>query len=161
MPVGRIASCRGQKVPRFADPWRFRDRAKWVEPTVDLRGRPIQPRFYCRSGVNTFSSLPDSSDDPVEVSRSLPQRSSLAALRRRKAATFARYRLAGWCTAVELSTIDALWFEGVSLRQLAKREGVTPAAISDRIAGLRHQHKAQEFSNWWRLKNYSRQRHPR
>jgi hypothetical protein len=115
-------------------------------------------RFYRRGGVPVFAvPVHEPSSLPIHDPRCRPQRSSLAALRRRKAATFARYRLAGWCTAVEVSTIDALWFEGVSLRQLAKRERVSPAAISDRIAGLRY--KTPEFWNWWRLKNYTRQRH--
>ena len=129
---------RAAKASRFADPWSFRDRScRFLEPVADQHGRPMSLRFYRRGGVLVCAApLNEPSPPPVPDSRRRPQRSSLAALRRRKAATFARYRLAGWCTAVELSTIDALWFEGVSLRQLAKREGVSPAAISDRIAGL-------------------------
>jgi hypothetical protein len=88
------------------------------------------------------------------VSERQAQRSSLVHLRRRQSATFARYRLTAWCTEVELSTIKALWFEGLSLRQLANRDRVSPAAVGDRIARLRY--KAPEFWNWWRLKHYSR-----
>lgn len=63
----------------------------------------------------------------------------------------ARYRLAGWCTPIELATIEALWFDEISLRELARRDGVTAAAIGARIAGLMR--KAPEFYRWWRLKN--------
>lgn len=159
-PSRSVEPRRSAKASRFADPWSFRDHSsRFLEPVADQHGRPMSPRFYRRGGVLVCAApLNEPSSSPVPDSRYRPQRSSLAALRRRKAATFARYRLAGWCTVVELSTIEALWFEGLSLRQLAKREGVSPAAISDRIDGLRHAHKAQEFSNWWRLKNYTRQR---
>jgi hypothetical protein len=150
---------RATKLPRYADPWSFRDHPSLSSAAADLNGQPTQVRFYRRGGVLACTAPPNELvPSPVPDSPCPPQRSSLTTLRRRKAATFARYRQAGWCTAVELSTIDALWFEGVTLRQLAKREGVSPAAISDRIVRLSH--KAQEFSNWWRLKNHTRQRLP-
>jgi hypothetical protein len=59
-----------------------------------------------------------------------------------------------WCTAKQLRTIEALWVEGVSLREFARREGVVPAAIEARIDGLHT--KAPEFFKWYRLKNRSR-----
>jgi len=157
-PTRSAGTSRSAKTPRFADPWSLRDcSCRCLESTADQHGRPTHLRFYRRGGILVCAApLDELTPLPVPGSRRRPNGSSLAVLRRRKAATFARYRLAGWCTAVELSTIDALWFEGVSLRQLSKREGVSPAAISDRIAGLRR--KAPEFANWWRLKHYTRQR---
>ncbi len=78
----------------------------------------------------------------------------LAELHRRVAATVAKYRLAGWCTAIEIATIEALWCQGKSLRDLARRDGVSAAAIGARIEGL--QRKAPEFYRWWRLKHSNR-----
>ncbi len=57
---------------------------------------------------------------------------------------------------MELRRIEALWIEQISLRELARREGVRPQAISETINALAN--KAPEFYRWWRLKNLSRQR---
>jgi hypothetical protein len=148
---------RNSKAARFADPWRFRDRAKWSEPAADLHGRPIQPRFYRRGGVNAVCSLLDSSEERFEAPPRPNEWDSRASLHRRQSATMARYRRDEWCTETELRTIESLWIEGVSLRKLARREDVTPTAIGDRVARLSL--KAPEFWNWWRLKNVARRRH--
>jgi hypothetical protein len=143
------------EVPRHADPWSFRPRAGHVgAPAADLRGQSLPIAYYRRNGVLACSN---SEDVSVRVHAPVPQlRSSVAELRRRQSACFARYRMGGCCTAVELWTIEALWFGGVSLRDLARRDGVSAAAISDRIARLMH--KAPEFWNWWRLKHRTRRR---
>jgi hypothetical protein len=157
-PGGRANKMKRAAAPRYADPWSFRCLSSGsFQPAADLLGRPLLSRCYRRGGCLEVVSL-GSEPHPANhlESDQTPQRSSLAALRRRQSATFTRYRLARWCTVIELSTIEALWFEGVSLRDLARREGVSPAAISSRIAGLSH--KAPEFANWWRLKNSAHQR---
>lgn len=142
------------RIPRFADPWRFRERSQRSEAVADFSGRPIQPRFYRRGGVSTYATVADETPSKPGSGSGVRTRSSAADLRRRQSAAFALYRCDGWCTAVELATIEALWFEGLSLRGLARRDKVSPAAISDRISGLRH--KAPHFWNWWRAKNQGR-----
>ena len=74
-------------------------------------------------------------------------------LRRRRAAAIARYRMSGSFTALELLTIEAMWVEGLGVRQLAKRLGTSAAAVSDRVQRLA---KARELWTWWRLKNLCR-----
>ena len=73
---------------------------------------------------------------------------------RHRSGIVARYRNTGECTAIELRTIERLWFDGLGLRGLARRENVSPAAISARIANLSR--KAPEFATWWRIKNRRR-----
>ena len=80
----------------------------------------------------------------------------LLELHRRVSATVSRYRQAGWCTTTELRTIEALWLDGISLREFARRQAVSAAAIGARIEGLAR--KAPEFYRWWLLKNRSRRR---
>lgn len=92
----------------------------------------------------------------ADCTSSIPtgERSMLVELRRRVSATVARYRLEKWCTPIELATIDALWCQGLCLRQVARCDGVSPAAIGARIEGLAR--KAPEFYRWWRLKHRAR-----
>lgn len=142
---------------RYANPWSFRRSSNPSEAIADLRGRPIRPNFYRRGGVTVNSASLDEigrvSDTDLE---SRPARVSLRALKRRQAATFSKYRRQAWCTELELATIDGLWNHGLSLRQLARRHRVSPAAISDRIDRLTMSGKAPEFTHWWRLRNAMR-----
>jgi predicted DNA-binding protein YlxM (UPF0122 family) len=64
--------------------------------------------------------------------------------------------MSGVLTAKELRVVEALWLEGLSLRELARREGVAPQAIEIRIQGMRN--RALRFWFWWRLKNRMRAR---
>jgi hypothetical protein len=109
---------------------------------------------YRRGGV--WVRVPVRIDPVPEHSATPPQRSMLTELRRRVSATMARYRNQEWCTATELRTIEALWLDGMTLREFARRERVQPAAIGTRIDGLAR--KAPEFYHWWRLKNRRRHR---
>jgi hypothetical protein len=86
-----------------------------------------------------------------------PERSMLTELRRRVSAEIAKYRITGLFSPGELRLIEALWLEGISMRALAQREGVTAQAVGYRIARLRN--RAPRFYSWWRLKNRSRARH--
>ena len=146
---------RSQPTRKFADPWGFRRSSQSTEPIADLHGRPVLPRLYRRGGVQAVVAILEGEhdDDRHQLSRLMESGSWL---RRRQSAAFARYRLAGHCTQVELRTIEGLWFEGISLRALAGREQVSPAAIGARISGLRY--KAPEFWNWWRVKNQHHRR---
>ena len=85
-----------------------------------------------------------------------PERSMLAELLRRVSAEIARYRMSNLFTSKELVTIEALWREGISLHALARREGVAPQAIAERIKRL--EDRAPRFYRWWRLKNRTRAR---
>lgn len=79
--------------------------------------------------------------------------SMLVDLRRRVAAEIARYRASGDFTETEIRTIEALWREGAGLRELARREGVAPQAITDRLRRIGS--KAPRFKRWWQLRNRS------
>lgn len=149
---GRTRQPRRAPLPLFADPWRFRDTGIRTELVAGLSGEAVSGRRYCRGGRWVVAVMVD-----AEVTReSPPARSMLKDLLRRKSATMARYRNAGICTAIELITIEALWFGDLSLRALARHDGVTPAAIEARISGLAR--KAPEFVHWWQLKNRCRRR---
>lgn len=82
--------------------------------------------------------------------------SIFADLYRHHAMVFARYRADGRFTPKQLRTIEALYIEGLSLREFALVEGVEPQAISARIDALAN--KALEFYRWWRRVNAGHQR---
>lgn len=96
------------------------------------------------------------SDPLVPQSVHPPERSMLAELSRRVSAEVARYRMSKLFSLKELTTIEALWIEGISLRALARREGVAAQAIETRIERLKD--RAPRFYRWWRLKNRTRAR---
>ena len=77
-------------------------------------------------------------------------------LYRHHATIFARYSAEARCSPRQLQLIEALYIEGVSLREFAATEGTTPQAISSRINALAN--KAPEFYRWWRRLNASHQR---
>lgn len=148
--AGRDTQAR-QRTHRFADPWRFRSISRRAEGVASLYGHAIESRIVRRGGVLVAvvpHHLVDIDEDESE--RPEEQKSSMCVLRRRQSAAFSRYRRQAWCTAIELRTIEAMWFGGLGTRQLARLEGVSPAAISDRVAGLWS--KAPEFARWYRLR---------
>lgn len=124
------------------------------EPYADQSGRPIAVRPYRHNGQLRFAIYGFDSQIPEPAGR--PARSHLRYYRRLRDRAISRYGREGRCSAAELRTIDALWIEGVSLREFARRENVRPQAISTRINGLAN--KAREFYRWWRRKNLMRQR---
>lgn len=77
-------------------------------------------------------------------------------VRRRVAATIATYRTSGLLSAKELGTIEGLWLKGMSLSELARREGVHPQTINRRVKRLRI--RAPLFFRWWQMKKRSRTR---
>lgn len=126
-----------------SNPWAFRDDAA-LDPLATLHGRAIVVTSYRRNGRRLHNwqeaHRPGRDLEPIRLDE----------LRRRKAAVMSRYRNCGLLTAPQLRTIEALWFAGLGLRELARREGVRPAAISSRLAGIHR--VAPEFARWWRLK---------
>jgi hypothetical protein len=140
---------------RFADPWSLRRAyVGRIEPAADFSGRPIDGSTFRQGGhLRYVSDAPDPfclrPASPAEPSR-------LFDLQRRVAAEMAKYRMSGLCSPKELRTIEALWREGISLREHARREGVAPQAIESRIARLKA--RANRFWIWWRLKHRRRAR---
>lgn len=65
------------------------------------------------------------------------------------------YDQSGQFSPIELKTMDALLYEGLSLRELASREGVTDQAVRARLVGRKGRggllKKAPEFAKWWRF----------
>ena len=139
-----------QKTPRFADPWGFHRTHRPPEPIAGHDGRRVEMAVFSRGRVLAFRAAgSEESETPSEPIL-------LPSLLRRVSAVVARYRNEAWCTDAQLRTIESLWVEGLSLRELARREGVAPAAIEARINGLHT--KAPEFYRWWRLKHRTRRR---
>jgi hypothetical protein len=122
------------------------------EPACDIYGRPLA--VTCRwNGRACYARTPEwQRHDRL----STPERSMLAELRRLVAAEIARYRLDGSLSAKELRTVEALWRGGQTLREHARREGVSPQAIEARIHGMRT--RAVRFWRWWRRKHLMRGR---
>lgn len=77
-------------------------------------------------------------------------------LYRHHAAVVARYRAERQCTEKQLKTIEALYIDGMSLQEFARREGIKPQAVTSRLSTL--QTKTPEFSNWWNNLNRGRSR---
>jgi hypothetical protein len=94
--------------------------------------------------------------DPGFSQDDSPTASDITYWRRRVSAEIATYRASGLLSTKELRTVDALWSDGLSLREHARREGVAPQAIEGRIQNMKH--RAIRFWNWWRLKNRMRAR---
>lgn len=129
-------------------------RSRRLIPAADAKGRPIYLPIIRHGGKAIYGAtipcpLAEPPAEPLERSR-------LPALRRRVSAELARYRASGLFSTKELRTIEALWIEGLSLREHARREGVTPQAIEVRIHAMRQ--RAVRFWHWWRLKNQMRAR---
>lgn len=142
------------QLPRFADPWCMRKDAAF-DRVADFYGREASVSTFRRGGSSQVRA--GSAGEPIGRRPVVHlERSMLVELRRRVAATVARYEMQEWLTPAQLRTIRALWIEGLSLREFARREGVAPAAIESRINGLPA--KAPEFYRWYRLKNRNRRR---
>lgn len=137
------------------DFWFYRrKRGGRIEPTADHHGRPVEGSTFRQGGkLRHASDAPDPLSTPAPSSA---EPSRLPELLRRVAAEIAKYRMNGLCSPKELRTIEALWRDGVSLREHARREGVAPQAIESRIAHLKD--RAVRFWTWWRLKNRMRAR---
>jgi len=136
---------------RFSDPWFLRGQ-KFIavrDLPSDLYGRPMAFNACRRGGVSQIICSPRR-----QVADGVSDQSILPELRRRVSATVARYRAESRCTDVELRTIEALWLDGLGLRQFARNEQVEAQAITGRINGLAN--KAPQFYRWWRLKNLNR-----
>jgi hypothetical protein len=105
----------------FSDPWSFRR----VEPLVrraGFDGRPLDGSTVRWNGRLVYVV---SRADPMSLqSVDRPERSMLVELWRRVSAEIAKYRTSDLFSPTELRTIEALWLEGVSLRALARREGL-------------------------------------
>jgi len=113
------------------------------------------PRRYKQNGNPQFGwrSSDDFTDESLRSARSCLE--IFVDIYRHHAAVFARYCAEGRCSMKQLRTIEALYMDGMSLRELAVVEGVSPQAISTRIDALAN--KAPEFYRWWRRSNASRQ----
>ena len=144
----RLQPRRAHAPPRYANPWRYR-RQTAVEPVANTGGSVAASVVFRRNGQTSFVAVVY---DPLEVTPiPPPERSMLTELRRRVAAEIARYRMSGQFTETDLRTVEALWQDGMGLRELARRESVAPQAIAARLQRL--QTKAPRFYRWWRLKN--------
>lgn len=117
---------------------------------IDLPGDGLS-HFYKHNRMTRFAWREDGTQN--SLSSSLGR---YASLYRHHALVYERYRDEERCTATQLATVYALYIDGLSLQEYARREGKSPQAISDRINGLAS--KAPEFHRWWRTVNLGHQR---
>jgi len=123
------------------------------EGVADHSGAAAIAIRYRRNGQIVFRMAATVSEQHLPANNS---HSQLARLRRLRDLMIARYRTDGRCSPIEMRTVQALFVEGLTLREFARREGVAAQAIDSRINGLAH--KAPEFYRWWRIKHQSRRR---
>ena len=121
----------------------------WSDP---FRRIPLRTSFseFRQNGQRRFRSENEHEESiPSSLSRYVP-------IYRHHAAVFARYCAEGRLSPKQLHTIECLYIDGMTLRELAKLDGVAPQAISDRINAMAT--RAIEFYRWWRKSNSSHQR---
>jgi hypothetical protein len=123
----------------------------WRTPRRD-RELPSDPlaRRYRRNG----RSLSDWQVNDIGTIRS--SLSGFVDLYRHHFVVFRRHCQEGRLNPKQLRLIEALYIDGLSLREFARLEGVAPQAISARIGALAN--KAPEFYRWWRRVNERRRR---
>jgi hypothetical protein len=123
---------------------------------ADHGGRRVETCRYRQNGRVRLSFREFGHTESAVEQAQAPDPSQLSRLRRLVSAEISRYRLSGLFSEKELRTIEALWTEGIALREHARREGVSAQAVEERIRGLRY--RAVRFWRWWRLKNRMRAR---
>src|SRR5262245_20377324 len=116
---------------------------------VDMSDGP-SIRQYKRNGKHRFNW---STDDEVGSIRS--SLDHFVDLYRHHATVVPRNSAEARCDSRQLHLIEALSIDGMSLREFATHEGVTPQAVSSRINALAN--RAPEFYRWWRRTNASHQ----
>lgn len=144
----------GRKTPKFADPWSMRRRTQ-PQRAAGLHGRPLAFRLFRHSGDLQQAWHPDEFDTMPRSPEPADSRSSLKELQRRRSKLLSAYRRNPGISKRDQQLIAAL-MHGTSLRAWARREGVSPQAIEDRIQRLKQ--AAPEFWAFWRRKNSSRSR---
>jgi hypothetical protein len=134
---------------------------------TDLRGTHRRVGVYQRKGQGLTGDFRNF-DEPVEAvgprgaSQSFPPRGLSPYILGRIRGLLTNYEQSGSFSAIELHTMDALLYEGLSLRELASREGVTDQAVRARLVGRGSRggllKKAPEFARWWRFAGSWRKR---
>lgn len=125
---------------------------------ADLHGHPRFVTDYADGGSRRFC-LPVLDDPEPEVPWGLPPPPVSATEFLQVIETIDRYQEQG-LTPAQLHTVRALWLERLTLREHAKREGVSPAAIHARIFGSKGAGGlvkiAPEFVAFWRSRHAGR-----
>lgn len=130
------------------------DRRSVVQTAVaDLYGRPHDVYLSGR-GVASRVAFDEDLSDSEEQADALSHTERVARILAAVIDTFNEWTASGHFTLVQLRTIRMLLLEGRSLRDVARREGVSAAAISARIIGLHD--KAPQFMTWWSLRHARR-----
>jgi hypothetical protein len=111
--------------------------------------------------------------DEVGIAQIVPGRAAIAKTSRglsplilgRVRELLCRYRDCGRFSTTELRTMHALLYEGLTLRELARRERVSDVAIHARLVGRRGRggllKKAPAFARWWQFAGSWRRRERR
>jgi hypothetical protein len=123
----------------------------WSDP---FRRIPLRTSFseYRHNGRRRFRAANEHETSvPSSLSRFVP-------IYRHHAAVFARYCAERRLNPKQLHTIEALYMDGLSLRELAKLDRVRPQAITGRINAMATKGAAVEFCQWWRRVNAPYQR---
>lgn len=141
-----------QHVRRFSDPWSLRESRRTADPIADFAGNRVEVSEYRRGGTRV--RVPMRIEAIVAAPGQSHERSMLVELRRRVSVEISHYRRSGLCRPADIDMIVALWQDGVSLREYARRVDRTPAAIGYRIEKLRY--VCVRFYRWWLLKHRRR-----
>jgi len=134
-------------------PWAHR-RASRPTAVAGPDGKPVSLRCIRHNGIEQWVPVVYEPNTPTKEAP--PERSQLDELRRRVSAEIARYRRDKQLSEKEFRTVVALWEQGVTLREHARREAVAPQAIEARIQAMKY--RALRFWTWWRLKHRMRHR---
>jgi hypothetical protein len=127
---------------------------------ADLHGTHRRVGVYRRHGQGLSGDFRNF-DEPAKAvghtggSDSFPPRGLSPYILGRIRDLLAGYEQSGRFTDVELLTMHGLLYEGLSLRKLAERQGVSDEAIRARLIGRKGRggmlKKAPEFAQWWRF----------
>jgi|SRR5581483_2786162 len=130
-----------------------------VYMVTDLHGHHRRVGVYHRKGQGLSADFRNfderTAGKAIACEHAFPPRGLSPYILGRIRALITGYAQSGRFTDIEIQTIDALLYEGLSLRELASREGVTDEAIRARLIGRRGRggllKKAPEFAKWWRF----------
>jgi hypothetical protein len=134
---------------------------------ADLRGTHRRVGAYRRKGqglTGDFRNFDEAVDavGPRGTLQSFPPRGLSPYILGRIRGLLTNYEQSGRFSAIELHTMHALLYEGLSLRELGSREGVTYQAVLARLVGRGSRggllKKAPEFAQWWRFAGSWRKR---
>jgi hypothetical protein len=133
-----------------------RYRSSLAREVADLHGRKrvLYGGRAGLAGADLFQDFASPTDQSESVADAVSREELVAQIWAAVLKDYADCAESGLLTETELRTYRTLLLEGRSMRAFSRMEGVSPAAISCRIEGLRF--KAPKFYAWWITTHRSR-----